>query len=128
MDYKYILHHCFPPLTSLTLPHTQCLLECRDAVCTQHALRPQDLELSMGMSGDFEQAVGSLDTRSLLYNISPSYLYVATSQVIIVLYLLCSYYGIFQHLNSKFYFPGFIFSSREFGYFKILIKYCIIIF
>ena len=35
----------------------QELTRCRDEVCTALELQPEDLELSMGMSGDFEQAV-----------------------------------------------------------------------
>ena len=35
----------------------QCLGECRERVCKELGLDPTDVELSMGMSGDFEQAV-----------------------------------------------------------------------
>ena len=34
-----------------------CLLRCRDAVCKELDLSTNDLDVSMGMSGDFEQAV-----------------------------------------------------------------------
>ncbi|PNW88015.1 hypothetical protein CHLRE_01g010848v5 [Chlamydomonas reinhardtii] len=42
-----------------------CLSGCRDAVATELGLRPEQLELSMGMSGDFEQAIemGSTNIR-----------------------------------------------------------------
>eukprot|EP00879_Flechtneria_rotunda_P004627 GHRR01004884.1.p1 GENE.GHRR01004884.1~~GHRR01004884.1.p1 ORF type:complete len:214 (+),score=52.73 GHRR01004884.1:317-958(+) len=42
-----------------------CLAECRDNVAQALGLNPQDLELSMGMSGDFEQAIqmGSTNIR-----------------------------------------------------------------
>ena len=35
----------------------QCLSECREKVCEALGLKAEDVELSMGMSGDFEQAV-----------------------------------------------------------------------
>ena len=35
----------------------QCLAKCRDEVCEALSLQAEDVELSMGMSGDFEQAV-----------------------------------------------------------------------
>ena len=35
----------------------QCLSDCRDRICRDLGLSPTDVELSMGMSGDFEQAV-----------------------------------------------------------------------
>ena len=35
----------------------QCLAKCREEVCQALSLQPEDVELSMGMSGDFEQAV-----------------------------------------------------------------------
>lgn len=35
----------------------QCLVRCRDEVCAELGLQVSDVELSMGMSGDFEQAV-----------------------------------------------------------------------
>ncbi|GIL44217.1 hypothetical protein Vafri_1741 [Volvox africanus] len=43
----------------------QCLSECRAKVATELGLAPGDLELSMGMSGDFEQAIemGSTNIR-----------------------------------------------------------------
>ena len=40
----------------------QRLLECRDAVCAAHDLSPKNVELSMGMSGDFEHAVRTQDS------------------------------------------------------------------
>eukprot|EP00210_Caulerpa_lentillifera_P002248 g2160.t1 len=41
------------------------LLECRDEVCEALKLDPEQLEISMGMSGDFEQAIemGSTNVR-----------------------------------------------------------------
>ena len=35
----------------------QCLEKCREDVCSKLGLEPSDVELSMGMSQDFEQAV-----------------------------------------------------------------------
>ena len=35
----------------------QCLAKCRDDVCEALNLKHDDVELSMGMSGDFEEAV-----------------------------------------------------------------------
>ena len=35
------------------------LLSCHKSVCDQLSLNPQDLELSMGMSADFEHAVST---------------------------------------------------------------------
>jgi len=35
----------------------QCLAKCREEVCQALSLQLEDVELSMGMSGDFEQAV-----------------------------------------------------------------------
>ena len=42
-----------------------CLAECRDQVAAALGLQAADLELSMGMSGDFEQAIamGSTNIR-----------------------------------------------------------------
>ena len=37
----------------------QCLARCRDEVCNALKLKPEDVELSMGMSGDFEEAVSA---------------------------------------------------------------------
>eukprot|EP00877_Chromochloris_zofingiensis_P007116 jgi/Chrzof1/2658/Cz11g24060.t1 len=43
----------------------RCLVDCRSAVCQALHLQPEDLELSMGMSGDFEAAIeaGSTNIR-----------------------------------------------------------------
>lgn len=43
----------------------QVLLSCREAVCQHHCIPAKDVELSMGMSGDFEHAiaVGSTNVR-----------------------------------------------------------------
>ncbi|PRW55987.1 proline synthase co-transcribed bacterial-like protein -like [Chlorella sorokiniana] len=43
----------------------QCLAECRSAVCEALGLPEAEVELSMGMSGDFEQAIemGSTNVR-----------------------------------------------------------------
>ena len=38
----------------------QCLERCRAEVCAALGLQPSQLELSMGMSGDFEQAVSAV--------------------------------------------------------------------
>ena len=38
----------------------QCLERCREEACGALGLQPGQLELSMGMSGDFEQAVRPL--------------------------------------------------------------------
>ena len=35
----------------------QCLADCRDKISKELDINPEDLELSMGMSGDFEPAV-----------------------------------------------------------------------
>lgn len=35
----------------------QCLARCREEVCEALNLKQEDVELSMGMSGDFEEAV-----------------------------------------------------------------------
>lgn len=35
----------------------QCLAKCREEVCQALNLQSGDVDLSMGMSGDFEQAV-----------------------------------------------------------------------
>lgn len=35
----------------------QCLAACREEICNALGLSPSDVELSMGMSGDYEQAV-----------------------------------------------------------------------
>ncbi|KAK8751155.1 hypothetical protein OTU49_013258 [Cherax quadricarinatus] len=46
-------------------PDFQKLLKCRASVCESHCLEPKDVELSMGMSNDFEHAilVGSTNVR-----------------------------------------------------------------
>ncbi|XP_018015334.1 pyridoxal phosphate homeostasis protein-like isoform X2 [Hyalella azteca] len=46
-------------------PDFQRLLQCRDAVCAHHSLHHHQLELSMGMSADYEHAisVGSSNVR-----------------------------------------------------------------
>lgn len=41
----------------------QSLTECRAKVCEALGLKAEDVELSMGMSGDFEQAVSTVATR-----------------------------------------------------------------
>ena len=38
----------------------QCLERCRAELCSVLGLQPSQLELSMGMSGDFEQAVSAV--------------------------------------------------------------------
>ena len=45
----------------------QCLAKCREEVCQALSLQQEDVELSMGMSGDFEEAVSQ--TRSFLYEV-----------------------------------------------------------
>ena len=40
---------------------SQKLAECRAETCKALKLREEDVELSMGMSGDFELAVGCID-------------------------------------------------------------------
>ena len=37
----------------------QCLAKCREDVCEALSLQTDDVDLSMGMSGDFEQAVST---------------------------------------------------------------------
>lgn len=44
----------------------QCLEACREELCKELGLTTEDVELSMGMSGDFEQAVSSSLTSILL--------------------------------------------------------------
>ncbi|XP_068238066.1 pyridoxal phosphate homeostasis protein isoform X2 [Palaemon carinicauda] len=46
-------------------PDFQCLLKCRAAVCEAQCMEAKDIELSMGMSNDFEHAidVGSTNVR-----------------------------------------------------------------
>ncbi|XP_066964455.1 pyridoxal phosphate homeostasis protein isoform X1 [Macrobrachium rosenbergii] len=46
-------------------PDFQCLLKCRAEVCEAQCMEPKDIELSMGMSNDFEHAidVGSTNVR-----------------------------------------------------------------
>ena len=36
----------------------QCLADCRDKISKELDINPEEVELSMGMSGDFEPAVG----------------------------------------------------------------------
>lgn len=43
----------------------QCLEGCRDEVCKELGLSPAEVELSMGMSGDFEQAVSLFATAAI---------------------------------------------------------------
>lgn len=38
----------------------QCLAKCREDVCEALSLQTDDIDLSMGMSGDFEQAVSAV--------------------------------------------------------------------
>ena len=38
----------------------QCLVECRKNVCEKLGLSTEDVELSMGMSNDFDKAVSVL--------------------------------------------------------------------
>ncbi|KAL3140794.1 hypothetical protein ABBQ32_005339 [Trebouxia sp. C0010 RCD-2024] len=40
----------------------QCLARCREEVCNALNLKPEDVELSMGMSGDFEKATAAGST------------------------------------------------------------------
>ena len=42
----------------------QCLARCRDEVCEALSLKQEDVELSMGMSGDFEEAVSRLSSHT----------------------------------------------------------------
>lgn len=53
----------------------QCLIQCRKDVCQQLALPLDSLELSMGMSHDFEHAVSSIITSVNFFSILsfPSY-------------------------------------------------------
>lgn len=45
--------------SSGTNPDFDLLLECRDRVCRELSLEASDVDLSMGMSADFEEAVSS---------------------------------------------------------------------
>ncbi|KAK9813009.1 hypothetical protein WJX72_007395 [[Myrmecia] bisecta] len=63
---------CFAGLMTIGQPdyssrpeNFECLSRCREDVCKALDVRPEDVELSMGMSGDFEQAVelGSTNIR-----------------------------------------------------------------
>ena len=47
--YSFFQKNAYVPL--------QCLERCRAELCSVLGLQPSQLELSMGMSGDFEQAV-----------------------------------------------------------------------
>lgn len=49
-------------LTNGPNPDFQRLLRCRQHVCEQLAIDAAQIELSMGMSGDFEHAVSSVCT------------------------------------------------------------------
>ena len=46
-------------------PDFECLLQCKSVICEHGMVRPDDVELSMGMSADFEDAVlaGSTNVR-----------------------------------------------------------------
>ncbi|XP_071090328.1 pyridoxal phosphate homeostasis protein-like isoform X1 [Haliotis cracherodii] len=46
-------------------PDFQCLVRCREEVCEKLRLQQEDMELSMGMSGDYEHAIenGSTNVR-----------------------------------------------------------------
>ncbi len=44
----------------LGLLSSQHAMQCRERVCKELGLSPDELELSMGMSGDYEQAVSCL--------------------------------------------------------------------
>ena len=65
---KHIIADCgnlhFKGLMTIGMPdytsrpeNFQCLIECRDKVCDEMKLNTSDVELSMGMSGDFESAI-----------------------------------------------------------------------
>jgi len=73
---KHVLDACpalrFAGLMTIGMPDYSskpenfiCLSDCRTAVCAHTGLRPEDVELSMGMSGDFEAAIsmGSTNVR-----------------------------------------------------------------
>lgn len=45
----------------------QCLADCRDKISEELGISPEELELSMGMSGDFEPAVSHLQITSLVH-------------------------------------------------------------
>lgn len=38
-------------------PDFKCLLDCKKEICDQFQINPDEFEVSMGMSSDFEQAV-----------------------------------------------------------------------
>lgn len=42
---------------------SQCLVECRKDVCDRLGFRVEDVELSMGMSNDFDKAVRSQENK-----------------------------------------------------------------
>ena len=42
---------------------SQCLVDCRKDVCERLGIRVEDVELSMGMSNDFDKAVRSLENK-----------------------------------------------------------------
>lgn len=65
---KHIITDCshlhFKGLMTIGMPdytsrpeNFQCLLKCRDVVCEELKLDAANVELSMGMSGDFESAI-----------------------------------------------------------------------
>lgn len=45
----------------------QCLAKCREEVCDALNLKREDVELSMGMSGDFEEAVSAAIPHPLIW-------------------------------------------------------------
>jgi uncharacterized pyridoxal phosphate-containing UPF0001 family protein len=47
----------------------ECLARCRDEVCSAMAVESGDVELSMGMSGDYESAIGVVLLFMLIYDI-----------------------------------------------------------
>lgn len=50
---------------SLILFFLQCLSECREAISKDLGIPAENIELSMGMSGDFENAVSIFSTGCL---------------------------------------------------------------
>ncbi len=46
----------------------QCLEKCREEICSKLGMEPSDVELSMGMSQDYEKAVRPL----MLYSTTPA--------------------------------------------------------
>lgn len=45
-------------------PDFECLLQCHQIVCETFNLNPADVQLSMGMSDDFEQAVSHMNSHT----------------------------------------------------------------